>query len=321
MKNLLKYFCFLAFLYGLWRFVSGYFSFLLFLMTFCLICICLLFSIIPMRKSTISIKMQQAYCLRDETINLSFCRQSVTPIPCGQIIIEYQMIDAFSQIVAEKSVCLHDQQVDVEIPCPHCGHYTIQVQKIKCFDLLQCFSFSKTVSIQNSFDVMPHYHLVDVSVHQVHQLDEQGENYLTDQKGDDYSEIFEIRTYREGDELKHIHWNMSSKFQEFFVKVGSQPVHENLTLAMEYKENNTFYDLQFDYFYSLCISLLKENIAFEIVTSCDVQNMHVQSIHSVDNLATTIRWMMKNPIKTLDKSFMSRSFYQIKGQNLEVYHL
>lgn len=275
MKNLLKYFCFLAFLYGLWRFVSGYFSFLLFLMAFCLICICLLLSIIPMRKTTISIKMQQAYCLRDETINLSFCRQSVTPIPCGQIIIEYQMIDAFSQIVVEKSVCLHDQQVDVEIPCPHCGHYTIQVQKIKCFDLLQCFSFSKTVSIQNSFDVMPHYHLVDVSVHQVHQLDEQGENYLTDQKGDDYSEIFEIRTYREGDELKHIHWNMSSKFQEFFVKVGSQPVHENLTLAMEYKENNTFYDLQFDYFYSLCISLLKENIAFEIVTSCDVQNMHV----------------------------------------------
>ena len=144
---------------------------------------------------------------------------------------------------------------------------------------------------------------------------------MTDQKGDDYSEIFEIRTYREGDELKHIHWNMSSKFQEFFVKVGSQPVHENLTLAIEYKENNTFYDLQFDYFYSLCISLLKENIAFEIVTSCDVQNMHVQSIHSVDNLATTIRWMMKNPIKTLDQSFMSRSFYQIKGQNLEVYHL
>ena len=265
--------------------------------------------------------MQQAYCLRDETINLSFCRQSVTPIPCGQIIIEYQMIDVFSQIVVEKSVCLHDQQVDVEIPCPHCGHYTIQVQKIKCFDLLQCFSFSKTVSLQNSFDVMPHYHLIDVSVHQVHQLDEQGENYLTDQKGDDYSEIFEIRTYREGDELKHIHWNMSSKFQEFFVKVGSQPVHENLTLAIEYKENNTFYDLQFDYFYSLCISLLKENIAFEIVTSCDVQNMHVQSIHSVDNLATTIRWMMKNPIKTLDQSFMSRSFYQIKGQNLEVYHL
>src|SRR5699024_12036898 len=44
------------------------------------------------------------------------------------------------------------------------------------------------------------------------------------------------------------------------------------------------------YFYSLCISLLKENITFEIVTSCDVQNMHVQSIHSVDNLATTIRW-------------------------------
>ena len=157
MKNLLKYFCFLAFLYGLWRFVSGYFSFLLFLMAFCLICICLLLSIIPMRKSTISIKMQQAYCLREETINLSFCRQSVTPIPCGQIIIEYQMIDAFSQIVAEKSVCLHDQQVDVEIPCPHCGHYTIQVQKIKCFDLLQCFSFSKTVSLQNSFDVMPHY--------------------------------------------------------------------------------------------------------------------------------------------------------------------
>lgn len=320
MKNLFKYIAFLAFLYGLWYIVLGYFSFLLFFMFFCLIVICFLLSVISMRKTTVSMSLSQDYCTRDDTILVTFSRQNLTYIPCGQIVIEYQVMDVFSHMVLSQSVCLLDQQVEIQIPCSHCGHYIIQVQKIKCYDLLQCFSFSQSITLEQAFDVMPHYQEMETSVEQAYQFDEEGQSYLANQKGDDYSEVFEIRSYREGDALKHIHWNVSSKFQELFVKVGSQPIQHKLVLAMEYKTNNAFYDLQFDCFYSLCLLLVKKNIVFDVVTVCDLQQLHIESIHSLEEVITTTRWLMKNPIQTFNSTLMPKSFYQIHGQNLEVSH-
>ena len=166
---------------------------------------------------------------------------------------------------------------------------------------------------------MPHYYPVDIMLQQVHMYERQEDHPLNHQKGDDYSEIFEIRSYREGDELKHIHWNMSSKFQEFLVKVGSEPLQERWLLMMEYKENNDFYDEQFDYFYSMCVSLLKTNKTFEIVTSSH-DPLQVQFVDSLDKLLVSIKWIMKNPIESLDFFLMHSSYCFILVQNLEVHH-
>lgn len=321
MKNFLKYFGVLIFLLILWYFGLGYFAFLLFFMMFCLMSICILISIVPMKKTTVSLELSQEYCMRDEQINLTLYRQSNYFIDCGKIILEYQLIDVFSKLIITGKIVLQNGQTDFSITCPHCGHYIVKINKIVCFDLLQCFYFSKTVSIQSSFEVMPHYQLVNHEINSIYQLDEQGYSYSPNQKGDDYNEIFEIRQYHDGDEFKHIHWNMSSKFQELYVKVASKPIQEKLILAMEYKENSTFYDLQFDYFYSVCLFLLKENISFEIITSISYQKIDTLSVNSLENLMSVIRYLMKHPIKSLDTPLMPRSFYWIKGQSLEVYEV
>ncbi len=40
-------------------------------------------------------------------------------------------------------------------------------------------------------------------------------------KGDDYSEIFEVRPIQEGDDLRHVHRQLSAKYDEYIIKVGS----------------------------------------------------------------------------------------------------
>lgn len=321
MKNILKYCAFLLFLYGLWYVVLGYFPFLIFFMCIILIVICLLLSIVPMKKTMVKMLLQEKNCIRDDIMRVTFCRHDDFHLPCGQIIIEYQVMDVFSQLVFDKKVFLHGQQIEVEIPCPHCGHYIVQIRKIKCYDLLNCFSLSRSVLLEQSYEVIPHYTDMDLSINQVWQFDEQGTSYHANQKGDDYSEIFEIRSYHEGDELKHIHWNVSSKFQELFVKVGSLPVQQKIILAMEYRANDSFYDLQFDCFYSLCLTLIKRNILFEVVTICNSQQIYLQPIHSLEDILETTRWLMKNPIQTLNSSLMPQTFCQLHGQKLEVHHL
>lgn len=320
MKKLSKYFVFLIFLYVLWYLGFGYFSFLLFFVILCVICLCLLLSLRPMKKTTITLQLNKDHCIRDEKIDMTFFRQNHTPIQCGQVIVEYQLVDAFLQVVKESKVFIHDQQVNHEIKCQHCGHYTIKIKQIRCYDLLQCFSFSKAVTLEAGFDVLPQYHNINSSLNDVCQNNEEGEHYSPYHKGDDYSEIFEIRKYREGDDLRHIHWNMASKFQELFVKDGSQPVEKKLILAMEYKDNNTFYDQQFDYFYSLSLSLLKNHTDFEVITSIDDHHACLQSVDSPAKLMTVMKWMMKHPIMSLDHLAIDQPFCLINGQNMEVYH-
>ena len=59
MKKLLKYFALLIFLYILWYLGFGYFSFLLFFAVLCVLCLCLIFSLIPMKKTTIAIQLHK----------------------------------------------------------------------------------------------------------------------------------------------------------------------------------------------------------------------------------------------------------------------
>ncbi|MBR0130771.1 MAG: DUF58 domain-containing protein [Firmicutes bacterium] len=49
----------------------------------------------------------------------------------------------------------------------------------------------------------------------------QGSGETQNAKGDDYTEIFELRPFREGDQLRHIHRQLSAKYDEYIVKVGS----------------------------------------------------------------------------------------------------
>ena len=48
-----------------------------------------------------------------------------------------------------------------------------------------------------------------------------GDGEMLNAKGDDYSEIYDVRPLQEGDDLRHIHRQLSARHDEYIVKVGS----------------------------------------------------------------------------------------------------
>ena len=42
--------------------------------------------------------------------------------------------------------------------------------------------------------------------------------------GNDSSEIFDVREFRDGDKIQSIHWKLSAKMQELVVREDSQPL-------------------------------------------------------------------------------------------------
>ena len=57
--------------------------------------------------------------------------------------------------------------------------------------------------------------------------------YSDTQKGDDRSQVFELREYREGDDLRNVHWGLSSKHDSLIVKEFSKPLEESCIVLLE----------------------------------------------------------------------------------------
>ena len=58
-------------------------------------------------------------------------------------------------------------------------------------------------------------------------------------KGDDVSQISQIRNYIPGDKLQNIHWKLSAKNEELQVKEFSKPYSDEVTLLVDLSQNGT----------------------------------------------------------------------------------
>ncbi len=75
--------------------------------------------------------------------------------------------------------------------------------------------------------------LCDLTLHlrRVGARDDSGAAFDLNRAGNDRSEVFEIRDYRQGDSLKDVHWKLSARHQELMVRVPSRPSDFDLALV------------------------------------------------------------------------------------------
>ena len=59
------------------------------------------------------------------------------------------------------------------------------------------------------------------------------DKYSETQKGDDPSQVFEVRDYVPGDDIRRIHWRLSSKQDNLIVKEYSKPMEEDSVILLE----------------------------------------------------------------------------------------
>lgn len=64
-----------------------------------------------------------------------------------------------------------------------------------------------------------------------------GDHYSEDKPGDDTSEIFEVRDYREGDNMSRVHWKLSVRQGRILVKDFSSPIFKSVLLIVNSGSN------------------------------------------------------------------------------------
>lgn len=107
----------------------------------------------------------------------------------------------------------------------YCGSISLRFYRLSVWEYFHVFVFSKIMKEGCEQIIYPKLQTrnLDVRSNTTFYNDEYDEFY-EDHPGNDPSEVYEIRDYREGDKLQRIHWKLSSKRERYMVKEYSDPI-------------------------------------------------------------------------------------------------
>lgn len=122
----------------------------------------------------------------------------------------------------------------------YCGNIEINFKGLRVYDYVKLFSFRRKYNQELKVAVLPEFNeLQDQAITRDQKRVIENDQYSIFKNGDDPTEVFAIREYREGDLPKRIHWKLSNKLDRLMMKEYSQPqncfdlIFLNLTLLPE----------------------------------------------------------------------------------------
>ena len=200
-----------------------------------LMIVSVIYTIYISRKISINCKADNNRFLENDDLILNFDLTGTGLIGRIDLLIERKLLqknDIKKELI--KDISGKDNKT-IEIKDLKAGIYQIKIDKIIVLGFFKIFRYFKKTDQVFEFVVYPKPVEEDHSKLRSIVLGEDGE--LTNQKGNDYSEIFEIREFEDGDNLKHIHRPLTAKFDRYMIKVGTKSERKMMVYQMEKKED------------------------------------------------------------------------------------
>ena len=115
-----------------------------------------------------------------------------------------------------------------------CGRLTVSCRSIRVLDLLRLFSapiepFAPVQSV-----VHPHRAQAQVEISRATIGAPRADGLMQNRKGRDQSEMYDIREYVPGDDIRAIHWKLSGKTDELILRQASDPSHYDIVLLPDF---------------------------------------------------------------------------------------
>lgn len=217
-----------------------YFPVLLLAVSITFVCILPIFVIVCKNKISIKSNMKKNSFNKNEDIPVSFTINNSSMVSIGRadIILSIKNKSGVEKI-KKLSVSLmsnSETESSFTISSKYCGAITVSVLGIRVYDYLSLFYKNIANSSYEIGEVLILPELYNVNAN-IQNNDSESNNetevFSDKESGDDYSEVFEVREYEEGDKLHRIHWKLSSKYDEMMVKEYSMPLIENEMIFLE----------------------------------------------------------------------------------------
>ncbi|MBO6109047.1 MAG: DUF58 domain-containing protein [Eubacterium sp.] len=123
----------------------------------------------------------------------------------------------------------------IVVPMLSCGDLAIRVERVRIYDYLSIFAWTvgKNYPVQHVLILPPTRDMYLGKDRWYNETEEDSDRFSLYKKGDDPSEVFNIREFADGDKIQRIHWKLSSKTGELMVKEGSLPLTRALHIFID----------------------------------------------------------------------------------------
>jgi uncharacterized protein (DUF58 family) len=173
---------------------------------------------------------------KGEVIPVSVQLDNPTIFPISGIKINLTYRNAYSAQVYRKSFLVSvdastKASVILNLYSEYAGNLEISLKSVQVFDYLKLFSLKKKKKTELTVAVLPvYYELPDQQFFALRSGIVESDYYSAVKSGDDPSEVFSIREYREGDRPQRIHWKLSRKQDQLMIKEFSEPLNCSILL-------------------------------------------------------------------------------------------
>ena len=152
---------------------------------------------------------------------------------------------------------------------PVCGEIEVTCSQIRAYDFLRLFCTEIDTLELASTVVYPKRRRLQVQLSRTAAGIPKYTGMVQNRKGSDPSEMFDIRDYTPGDDIRSIHWKLSSKTDNLILRQASDPAHYNTVLLPDFGRNQLEQEhaaeqinATIGYAVALGEELLRQNAAF-----------------------------------------------------------
>lgn len=178
-------------------------------------------------------------------IRITLENPTVFPITACRVTFKYERLFALERSRPEKySVTVPINRrtrecVTVKLVPEHCGAVEISLRSVSVSDLIGLVWLRKRVRFSDRLIVMPCPYPFDAEQSVGLAADSESSAFSAVRAGDDPSEIFQLREYRDGDRFNRIHWKLSSRGESFIVKELADPVNSKILILYDFSDCGT----------------------------------------------------------------------------------
>ena len=207
---------------------------------------------------------------KGENIPLRLRVWNVTPFSSGRIRVRLSVENTLTGQREEEhftfTASSHPQVLKHQLSSPTCGQVVCRLDKLWVSDYLGIFSLPLGRRRRQEAAVFfwPSVAGVDLAVQEGNMPDAQGERYSQRKPGDDPTELFALREYREGDRFSRIHWKLSQKMGKPLVKELGLPIADHLFFLLDLNGTGVEADTLLDAFATLSHFLAERETAHRV---------------------------------------------------------
>ena len=120
-----------------------------------------------------------------------------------------------------------------QLESKYCGRVYLSMQSVRIMDYFGLFSLDVPLKAAARITMLPELFPCDVVPSMVSAF---SDDSTADKRGDDRTEVFQLREYQSGDDIRQIHWKLSSKLDNLILREPSQSISRSLLVFWDKRE-------------------------------------------------------------------------------------